>query len=79
VQISQNKLPRFVSPHRADHVPEIALLLRLPVLHLPEVVLLLGKPVCMLPSWMAAAKPSSWGGWQCADEGVAVSAGQSGL
>ena len=48
MQISQNELPRFVSrvsPHRADHVPEIALLLRLPVLHLPEVVLLLGKPV----------------------------------
>src|SRR5215471_3959151 len=34
------------SPHRADHVPEVALLLRLPVLHLPEVVvLLLGEPV----------------------------------
>ena len=48
MQISQNELPRFVSrvsPHRADHVPEVALLLSLPVLHLPEVVVLLGEPV----------------------------------
>ena len=47
-QISQNELPRFVSRvslHRAYHVPEVALLLSLPVLHLPEVVLLLGEPV----------------------------------
>jgi len=48
VQISQNELPRLVSrvsPHCADHVPEVALLLSLPVLHLPEIVLLLGEPV----------------------------------
>ena len=47
-QISQNELPRFVSRvslHRAYHVPEVALLLSLPVLHLPEVVLLLAYPV----------------------------------
>ena len=34
-----------MSPHRADHIPEVVLLLSLPVLQLPEVALLLSQPV----------------------------------